>query len=56
MKNVKISDIHHETLKKHSEKNGLKIHKVLEKLIDTLPKTVDVVPKPMRRDIYGENQ
>ena len=30
-KNVKISEKHHEMLKTHCEKNGLKIYKVLEK-------------------------
>ncbi len=47
IKNIKISDIHHEMLKKHCEKNGLKIHKVVEKLIDELC-------KPKKKDLYGE--
>lgn len=50
-KNVKISIKHHEILKLHSEKNGLKIYKILEKLIDKL---VDEQPKPKKKDIYGE--
>ena len=33
-KNVKISEKHHEMLKKHCDKNGLKIYKVLEKFIE----------------------
>jgi dTDP-D-glucose 4,6-dehydratase len=33
-KNVKISEKHHEMLKNHCEKNGLKIYKVLEKFIE----------------------
>lgn len=33
-KNVKISEKHHEMLKMFSEKNGMKIYKVLEKWID----------------------
>jgi hypothetical protein len=33
-KNVKISEKHHEILKKYCEKNGLKIHKLIEKLIE----------------------
>ena len=33
-KNVKISEKHHEMLKVHCEKNGLKIYKVLEKFIE----------------------
>jgi hypothetical protein len=46
-KNVKISEKHHEILKSHCDKNGLKIHKVLEKFIDELN-------KPKKKDIYGE--
>lgn len=46
-KNVKISDKHHEILKSYCDKNGLKIHKVLEKFIDELN-------KPKKKDIYGE--
>jgi hypothetical protein len=34
-KNLKISEKHHEMLKKHCEKNGLKIYKFIEKLIET---------------------
>jgi hypothetical protein len=47
-KNVKISEKHHEMLKTHCDKNGLKIYKVLEKWIEQYCK-----PKP--RDIYGES-
>jgi hypothetical protein len=47
-KNVKISEKHHEMLKNHCDKNGLKIYKVLEKWIEQYCK-----PKP--RDIYGES-
>ena len=47
-KNVKISEKHHEMLKTHCEKNGLKIYKVLEKWIE------DFV-KPKKKDIYGES-
>lgn len=39
MKNIKISERHHEILKKYCDQNGLKIYKVLEKLIDGLIKT-----------------
>ena len=46
-KNVKISEKHHELLKTHCEKNGLKIYKLLEKFIEDLCK-----PK---KDIYGES-
>jgi hypothetical protein len=34
-KNLKISEKHHEILKKYCEKNGLKIYKLIEKLIET---------------------
>jgi len=47
-KNVKISDIHHEMLKIHCEKNGLKIYKVIEKWIE------DHI-KPKKKDIYGDS-
>ncbi len=46
-KNVKISDKHHDMLKKYCEKNGLKIYKVLEKWIEDYC-------KPKKKDIYGE--
>lgn len=47
-KNVKISEKHHEMLKKYCEKNGLKIYKVLEKWIDDFC-------KPKKKDLYGED-
>ena len=47
-KNIKISESHHEILKKHCEKYGLKIHKIVEKMIDELC-------KPKKKDIYGES-
>lgn len=47
-KNVKISDKHHEMLKKYCEQKGLKIYKVLEKHIEELT-------KPKKRDIYGDD-
>jgi hypothetical protein len=46
-KNVKSSEKHHEMLKQHCEKNGLKIYKVLEKFIEDLC-------KPKKKDLYGE--
>jgi hypothetical protein len=46
IKNLKISESTHEVLKKHCEKNGLKMYKFLEKLIlDNCKET---------KDIYGE--
>ena len=53
MKNVKISEKHHEILKNHCDKHGLKIHKVLEKFIEDLTKTKE--EKPKRKDIYGDD-
>lgn len=47
-KNVKISEKHHEMLKNHCEKNGLKIYKVLEKFIEDLS-------KPKKKDLYGDD-
>jgi hypothetical protein len=47
-KNVKISVKHHEMLKNHCDKNGLKIYKVLEKYIEELT-------KPKKKDIYGDD-
>ena len=47
-KNVKISDKHHELIKNHCDKHGLKIYKLLEKLIEE-------TCKPKKRDIYGES-
>jgi len=46
IKNIKISPKSHELLKKHCEKNGLKIYKFLEKLIEENCQEVT--------DIYGE--
>jgi hypothetical protein len=46
-KNVKISEKHHEMLKKHCDKNGLKIYKVLEKFIEETCK--------LKTDLYGDD-
>lgn len=46
-KNVKISDKHHEMLKIHCEKSGIKIHRLIEKLIEEYC-------KPKKKDLYGE--
>ena len=46
-KNVKISEKHHEILKTHCEKNGLKIYKVLERWIEDYC-------KPKKKDMYGD--
>jgi coproporphyrinogen III oxidase len=48
-KNVKISDKHHNLLKKHCDENGFKIYKVLEKWIDAYCKA-----KEKSKDIYGD--
>lgn len=47
-KNIKISQKHHEILKTHCDKNGLKMYRVIEKWIDELS-------KPKKKDIYGES-
>ena len=46
-KNIKISQKHHEILKAHCEKTGLKMYRVVEKWIDELV-------KPKKRDLYDE--
>jgi hypothetical protein len=46
-KNIKISEKHHELLKKYCEERGIKIYKILEKWIDENC-------KPKKKDIYGE--
>lgn len=46
-KNIKISDKHHTQLKEYCDKNGLKVYRTIEKLIDDLL-------KPKKRDIYGD--
>ena len=48
-KNIKISSHHHDILKKYCEQNGLKIYKVLEKLIDGMIKS------SKKDNLYGEN-
>jgi hypothetical protein len=47
-KNVKISNKHHEMLKTHCDKNGLKIYKVIEKWIEENC-------KPKKKDMYGDD-
>lgn len=46
-KNIKISEKHHELLKKHCDKNGTKIYKMVEKWVESLTNTKS-------KDIYGE--
>lgn len=48
-KNVKISDKHHNILKKHCDDNGLKIYKIIEKWIDIHCKV-----KEQPKDMYGD--
>lgn len=47
IKNLKISVESHTLLKKHCDKNGIKIHKFVEKLIYENCKD--------KKDIYGES-
>lgn len=47
-KNVKISEHHHDMIKKYCEKTGTKIYKMIEKLIEDLC-------KPKKKDLYGED-
>lgn len=46
-KNIKISERHHEMLKKHCEEKGLKIYKVIEKWVEEQC-------KPKKTDLYGD--
>ena len=48
IKNIKISEKHHEILKSYCEKNGLKMYRVVEKWID------DINKAQKKKDIYGE--
>lgn len=47
-KNVKISEKHHELIKKYCDSKGMKIYKVLEKMIEDLT-------KPKKTDLYDED-
>lgn len=50
-KTIKISEKHHETLKKYCDERGLKIYRVIEKWIDNIdPERT----KGKKKDIYGE--
>ena len=55
MKNVKISEKHHDMLKTYCDTKGFKIYKVLEKFIEDLVKTKDENVKTKRKDIYGDD-
>ncbi len=47
IKNIKISEDSHKILKLYCNRNGLKLYKFLEKLIESNCK--------IKKDIYGEN-
>lgn len=49
-KNVKISNKHHEILKKYCDEKGLKMYRVIEKWIDV----IDTERGKGKKDIYGE--
>jgi hypothetical protein len=53
-KNIKISEKHHEILKAHCDKNGLKMYRVIEKWIDELSR-VGISAGVKKKDIYGES-
>jgi hypothetical protein len=48
VKNIKISEKHHQMLKEYCDKSGMKIYKVVQKWIEE-------TCKPKKKDIYGEN-
>jgi len=54
LKNIKVSEKHHQMLKEYCDKNGLKIYKVVQKWIEESCKSKkkDIYEK---KDIYGEN-
>jgi hypothetical protein len=53
-KNVKISEKHHNMLKEHCDKNGLKIYKLIQKWIDETCKPNKVNETSKKKDIYGD--
>ena len=53
MKNVKISQNHHDLLKTYCDNKGLKIYRVLEKFIEDLTKPKE--EKLRKRDLYGDD-
>lgn len=53
-KNIKISEKHHTMLKKHCDKNGLIIYKVIHKWIDESCKEKNTNQTTTQRDIYGD--
>lgn len=54
LKNLKISEKHHEMLKEYCDKNGLKIYRVVQKWIEETCKPKKDVTTPKKRDIYGD--
>lgn len=54
LKNLKISEKHHEMLKEYCDKNGLKIYRVVQKWIEETCKPNKDVTTPKKRDIYGD--
>lgn len=55
LKNIKVSEKHHQMLKEHCDKNGLKIYKIVQKWIDELCKENKVTePIKKSKDIYGD--
>lgn len=47
LKNIKVSEKHHEMLKEYCDKNGYKIYKVVQKWIEE-------TCKPKKKDMYGD--
>ena len=55
LKNIKVSENHHQMLKEYCDKNGLKIYKVVQKWIDDLCKQNKSIETPKKtKDIYGD--
>lgn len=54
LKNLKISEKHHEMLKEYCDKNGLKMYRVIQKWIDENCKSNKFNESPRKKDIYGD--
>lgn len=54
MKNIKISETHHNVLKNYCDNRGLKIHRILEKWIEENCKMKTTNNSEKKKDLYDE--
>jgi hypothetical protein len=62
-KNIKISNKHHNMLKEISDNNGIKVYRIVEKLIENYyhskkegtSNLTNIKTGIIKKDIYGEN-